>query len=239
MTEFAKDAAAIDITDLLTRYSFDLGGYSVDRLVDTWLNRYPSQWIRVAVIEALYQGRYKAFSVEQILNLWMRRGKCLHRFNHEFERIICGRFPKHSIKYAPHLPSSNPYHTELPRPFQPSAHSQPSSSASTRSFANQQEAAIDRFDDAYSVAANSPELETPEPPAGTSDMAFDVDSESSAKGVPVQPFKPSVDTDLDVLFEFHRSQAEARKQPIHQFIPTSETSDFYTKLKAVAHSTSA
>lgn len=93
MTEPAKDVAAIDVTNLLTRYGFDLSESTLDRLVNTWLDRYPTQWVRLAVIEALYQGRYKAISVEQILNLWQRRGKSLYRFNHEFERVVCGRFP--------------------------------------------------------------------------------------------------------------------------------------------------
>jgi hypothetical protein len=92
MTESARDAASV--IDLLTRYSFDLSGYTVDRLAEYWLQHYPSDWIRLAIVEALYQGRYKAVSVEQILNLWRRRGKPLHHFNHDFERIIVPRFTK-------------------------------------------------------------------------------------------------------------------------------------------------
>ena len=92
MTDLARDAA--NVVDLLTRYSFDLSGYTVDRLAEYWLQHYPSDWIRLAVIEALYQGRYKAVSVEQILNLWQRRGKPLHHFNRDFERIIAPHFTK-------------------------------------------------------------------------------------------------------------------------------------------------
>ena len=92
MTDSARDAASV--IDLLTRYSFDLSGYTVDRLAEYWLQRYPSDWIRLAVIEALYQGRYKAVSVEQILNLWRRRGKPLHHFNRDFERIIAPQLAK-------------------------------------------------------------------------------------------------------------------------------------------------
>lgn len=92
MTDSARDAASV--IDLLTRYSFDLSGYTVDRLAEYWLQRYPSDWIRLAVVEALYQGRYKAVSVEQILNLWRRRGKPLHHFNRDFERIIAPQLTK-------------------------------------------------------------------------------------------------------------------------------------------------
>jgi hypothetical protein len=86
------DRDAASVIELLTRYSFDLSGYTVDRLAEYWLQRYPSDWIRLAVVEALYQGRYKVISVEQILNLWKRRGKPLYHFNPDFERIITPRF---------------------------------------------------------------------------------------------------------------------------------------------------
>ncbi|MBW4515145.1 MAG: hypothetical protein KME11_07960 [Timaviella obliquedivisa GSE-PSE-MK23-08B] len=92
MTDPARDAASV--IDLLIRYSFDLSGYTVDRLAEYWLQRYPSDWIRLAIVEALYQGRYKAVSVEQILNLWQRRGKPLHHFSPDFERIITPRLIK-------------------------------------------------------------------------------------------------------------------------------------------------
>ncbi len=77
---------------LLIRYSFDLGGYSAGELINHWLNDYPAKWVALAVIEALYQGRYKAISVEQILAFWHRRGQALYHFNYEFERLICSNF---------------------------------------------------------------------------------------------------------------------------------------------------
>ena len=45
------------------------------------------------MIEALYQGRYKAISVEQILSIWRRRGKILSHFNREFEAIVTVPLP--------------------------------------------------------------------------------------------------------------------------------------------------
>ncbi len=74
---------------LLTQYSFDLGNRTASELVATWREKYPAIWVCQAVIEALYQGRYKAVSVEQILSFWQRRGHVLHRYNYEFERLIC------------------------------------------------------------------------------------------------------------------------------------------------------
>ncbi|HEY9845688.1 MAG TPA: hypothetical protein V6D03_05765, partial [Candidatus Caenarcaniphilales bacterium] len=94
MTDLAKDSAATSAIDLLTHYGFDQGEQTAKQLVGQWLQTYPIQWLRLAVVEALYQGRYKAISVEQILAFWQRRGQALYHFNHEFERLICNRFPE-------------------------------------------------------------------------------------------------------------------------------------------------
>lgn len=77
--------------ELLQHYSFELAGYSLVRQIEIWMDYYPVEWLPAAITEALYQGRYKAFSVEQILNLWQRRGTPVHHFNHEFERLICSK----------------------------------------------------------------------------------------------------------------------------------------------------
>ncbi|MFB2895785.1 hypothetical protein ACE1CI_22995 [Aerosakkonemataceae cyanobacterium BLCC-F50] len=88
-----NDAAAQVAAWLLGNYYFDLRGYQPGELVENWLNYYPGNWLRLAVIEALYQGRYKAVSVEQILNIWHRRNQTLYHFNYEFENLICSKLP--------------------------------------------------------------------------------------------------------------------------------------------------
>ncbi|WP_373528489.1 hypothetical protein [Nostoc sp.] len=79
---------------LLINYSFDLNGYSANELVERWQTQYPLNWLHLAVIEALYQGRYKAISVQQILVFWQRRDEAAYHFNMEFERMICSKFPQ-------------------------------------------------------------------------------------------------------------------------------------------------
>ncbi len=74
---------------LLQHYSFDLGGYTIADLTRAW-GKFKPEWVRQAVIESLFQGRYKAVSVSQILQLWERKGEPNCRYNHEFERLICG-----------------------------------------------------------------------------------------------------------------------------------------------------
>lgn len=81
-------------TALLIHYSFDLGSYTAREVIDHWSQDYSATWIRFAVIEALYQGRYKAISVEQILAFWQRRELALYHFNHEFERLVCDNLPQ-------------------------------------------------------------------------------------------------------------------------------------------------
>lgn len=79
---------------LLIQYSFDLGGYSASDLVNRWHKDYAVSWLRLAIIEALHQGRYKAVSVQQILTLWHRRGQPTYHFNLEFENLICSKLPE-------------------------------------------------------------------------------------------------------------------------------------------------
>lgn len=79
---------------LIKNYGFDLDGETPQTIAAGWLEKYEASWVRLAIIEALYLGRYKAISVEQILNLWCRRGQPKFHFTHEFEQLICRRLPK-------------------------------------------------------------------------------------------------------------------------------------------------
>ncbi len=101
-TERSTDSAEY-AANLLRHYSFDLGDDTIAQLLSHWQEHYPVNWIRLAAIEALYQGRYKAISVEQILALWQRRNQPLYHFNHEFERLVCDKLPQNLL-----LPESLP-----------------------------------------------------------------------------------------------------------------------------------
>lgn len=73
---------------LIQRYRFELRDATVEETVERWLTVYPPRWVRTAAIEALYQGRYKAVSVEQVLMGWARRGHPSPHFTGEFERLV-------------------------------------------------------------------------------------------------------------------------------------------------------
>jgi hypothetical protein len=120
MTELLEDSTESDkstiahASDLLTHYSFDLGNHTVTQLLDHWLQEYPAHWVRLAVIEALYQGRYKAVSVRQILQFWQRRTEPVHRFSYEFERLVCNKFPRNLNQPDPVPPNGSSSPAVLP-----------------------------------------------------------------------------------------------------------------------------
>jgi len=95
MTELTQDLSLAQARSLMDSYAFDLGRDNVEKLLEYWLNLYHANWIRLATIEALYLGRYKAISVEHILNVWLRIGTPNPHFTYEFERLICRKLPKH------------------------------------------------------------------------------------------------------------------------------------------------
>jgi hypothetical protein len=95
MTELTKNLAIAQTIALIESYAFDLGKYSTNTLIEEWLSLYNSHWIRLATIEALYLGRYKSISIEQILSVWLRLGNPNTHFTHEFERLICRKLPRH------------------------------------------------------------------------------------------------------------------------------------------------
>jgi hypothetical protein len=94
MEQQKEDVQIIETSALLNCYGFDLRGLTPQDLIDDWLKSYSCLWIRWAVVEALYQGRYKAISVEHLLNFWLRRGEPSFRFSSEFERLITHNLPK-------------------------------------------------------------------------------------------------------------------------------------------------
>ncbi|MFM7886948.1 MAG: hypothetical protein ACKPCM_09710 [Pseudanabaena sp.] len=107
---------------LLQHYSFDLGGYTINDLTREW-NKFKPEWVRQAVIEALFQGRYKAVSVSQILQLWERKGESTCRYNREFERLVCGDVAviyEDRIYYTPPRTSAREVPINEIAPFAPS-----------------------------------------------------------------------------------------------------------------------
>lgn len=94
MTDPVIDPAVTALVNLLLHYSFEQQELAAQEQVNQWLQTYPAAWVRLALIEALYQGRYKSISVEQFLVFWQRRGQPIYHFSHEFERLVSHNLPQ-------------------------------------------------------------------------------------------------------------------------------------------------
>ncbi|WP_088894236.1 hypothetical protein [Leptolyngbya ohadii] len=209
MNQLAKDISA-EVLELLHHYGFDLGNYSAHALVDYWLQQYPAPWIRLATIEALYQGRYKAISVEQILNLWRRRTRTLYHFNSEFERMISLR---------PMLSAAPPVASQTPE----------RGTNSAPPNRNRQPGQIEAFP-LEAIDSGNP---------GATPGRFNPSSIGSSRTeeqpvqYPAHGFSGKSET------EEIRRIPPGEPLPIDQFTPTLEVSDFYWRLKAVVRAMGA
>jgi hypothetical protein len=274
MTESVKDSVTTTAAALLIHYSFDLHGHNADELVVWWTTAYQSHWVRPAVVEALYQGRYKAISVEQILALWLRRGQPVYHFNHEFERIVCSKFPqalvpKSSSGEEPTViaPLEAPLRIDWPA-LPPSLTATtdnlvaipPLSFAETESEADlpkpirrsQPEASLPALPEPTAPTISAAE---PEPAIAPAQPEAQTDGDTSARELPALeaviaeaeqllscvPFNALAQPSSDVPVTETSSLEEAavgqvKQAPIHQFVPNSKSSDFHSKLKAVAQS---
>lgn len=199
---------------LLRHYNFELRGYTPEELANIWLNKYQADWVRLGVIEALYQGRYKAVSVEQILAVWARRGQPIYRFTHEFERLISRKLPQSLTAPLNVGPIELSEEYNLP----PVTYVTPEMS---------KEAAIyeEIPEEEPIIEENIPVTVTP----------TNVDFLEELVEEPEQEFAvPLVNSNVSTNYEADWSRCEVSKQPIHQFTPPPDASGFYLKLKAVA-----
>lgn len=227
---------------LLEEYSFELGGYRSQELVYLWQIQLEadSSWIRSAVIEALYQGRYKALSVEQILRVWKRRGYPLRHFNHEFERIVFGPVEPTASKYAPMTTLS------------PSELLTPQTERSNGSLA--QEDSCTPEETQHPPIVEVPEVSTP--PAtpvsigdsGGSTAPADVDmppllASPSAKLVaasfeslssPAAGFSHLASEQSDCVNEVISTATFNQPAPIRKFVPQPAPAELYHRLQSVA-----
>ncbi|MBF2035253.1 MAG: hypothetical protein IGR92_07140 [Leptolyngbyaceae cyanobacterium T60_A2020_046] len=234
----SQDRDAEQASLLLKEYSFDLGGYRPTELVALWqqtLDAEPS-WIRAAVVEALYQGRYKAFSVEQILRMWKRCGHPLRHFNHDFERVVFGPVDPSASKYArmsPARPSELLTPQEVPL----------SDALKSDDEASEVESSAAAIADPtispplpLEPAAIAPE---PAPPAHAStEEAGERASESLAASSPAIAESSTTPPNAPTLpAALHLSSGDFTHSsgPIRQFVPEPQPSEFYFRLQAVAH----
>ena len=213
MREPTADSAIAYAVALLKHYAFELRGYTAEELVNLWLRHYKANWVRLAVIEALYQGRYKAVSVEQILRVWARRGQPMYRFNHEFERLICRKLPQNLAVPLKKRLTDLSLETPLPLIFPPF---------------------LDTFDENLEQESTPSELLSTANPDTPPPTLLPPDELSE---IPIQSTNELDEAQSEVntrpTYKANWSRCEVNKQPIHQFTPPPDDSGFYFKLKAV------
>jgi hypothetical protein len=214
----------------MTRYSFDMQGNELDRWIDLWLRQYPPEWLPKAVIEALYQGRYKAISVWQILELWRRRGKPLQHFGRDFERMISGQSFQLLFSQSPRQQTI----LTVPEPVLVAA----DRNGNCITIPDEDHANIEPMAQTQSgeEIRQNPTLFGPSRPS-----ALILPSQAPTAGstqLSIQPFKPPEQFKLTLPAEIDRSRLATRfsihRAPIQQFVPAPEAADVLGKLKAIA-----
>jgi hypothetical protein len=244
MTELTKDLAVAQTIVLITSYSFDLQGYAIAELLPLWLDNYHASWVRLATIEALYLGRYKVVSIEQILHVWSRLGSPNTHFTHEFERLICRKLPRHLVNQSesseenllqinekisdPQLNIST-----SSKPALPKQETLPPDNRESLSF-NMSE---------QGIGTNPQESELPSPvenshqiqePVSYTTLAF-----SEARAIAAEEEKDHMKLDDNAVPRQGRDGTDgvhgtAYHTPIHRFTPLPDVSPLFYKLKAVA-----
>lgn len=227
MTELINDLTVVQTTALLTRYGFEMRGYSAQELIDQWLKTYKAIWVRLAVVEALYQGRYKAISVEQILKLWFRRGNPNFHFTHEFERLICYNLPRS----LPLSPKSSKDNLEKYKKFVDSNQDDDSEALSEASQTSSKfELSFDFPDwDWQTKLEELIPLEQPNETITNSQELTPPISSTVEKTSSVED-----NGKFSVPDQTNSSERNISDRSIRQFTPILDGSEFYSKLKAVA-----
>ncbi|GAB4473480.1 MAG: hypothetical protein OHK0037_33910 [Elainellaceae cyanobacterium] len=234
MTHPARDPAILDAVALLNGYGFDLDGFAADYLVSYWAVNHPAHWIRGAIVEALYQGRYRAVSVGQILAVWRRRGQPIPHYTPDFERVVSGRFGGFAVAPVANRPAGVPASASAPNspvaevaPAAPAGGAIAGDAAATENSGPRSEAI------APSSEAEQSQSEAPEDP-GNPDASPQSDEAAADK--------PRLETsEEDDSFAWW-GRGSAAQNPIHQYvpiIPRIEASAFYAKLRAVAYGSEA
>ncbi len=208
------------VYQLLDGYSFDVEAYPTDQVIAGWLEQYGPVWVSHAITEALYQGRYKIISIEQILKLWQRRGQPIRHFNREFESIILGQTLLCPTGYGD-------------GPESQAAIASPAQPPQTEAASAPQLVTAPQDDAAEVELADSAALATSPMPAAPQGKPFDVaapvsdaaDQPDAANHRQVIPnFRPLV-TGLE--------SASAQTDEIQPFVPRQDGSELHQRLRAV------
>lgn len=208
MNNLDKDLVIHQVIALMDSYSFDTHQQHLKELVQKWQKSYDIHWIYLATIEALYLGRYKAVSVEQILHGWFRMGKPNTHFGGDFERLVSRNLPRHfSLSDSPKKLNQDSVKQELEE------------KDSILNDANTEE----NYNPSSSQLNSPEELTTEKNSAKTESIPSLPEAKITAP--PTQEFLQKKDS------SHHRKSSN---KGIVSFQPTPDGSEFFQKLKALA-----
>ena len=203
MTESTQNLSLAQARSLIDSYAFDLCGEDAQHLLQCWLDVYSANWIKMATIEALYLGRYKAVSIEQILKVWLRIGNPNAHFTYEFERLICRKLPKHLSNEASSTPEAEKNTTASnDRPIN-------LDESVNGAIASSQQAASTEENESITLAQSKEDNS--------------LSNSSSTKMQLISAFGFNYAPDW--------SRLDPENKEIHQFIPLPDVSSFFSKLK--------
>jgi hypothetical protein len=220
--------------ELLTYYSLESDRYppsiSKAQVLDEWLKSYSEQWIRLALVESLYQGRYKMISVEQLLVLWSRRGQPTFHFNHEFASLVCHDVP-HQMEQAVIFKVS--FHDTLPHQSS-AAESPPSAQMAPRSISDAEKVSVDSENPILSEDESLEKSLSIEAVDDAVEYRVDDGFEMAWSEARLSVLSSVLGSNHFLPLTFHRLGLE----PIHQFMPEAEPIEFCERLEAIARSSS-
>lgn len=211
---FSTSPEAQQAAALLEGYRFELGQHDARQWVSLWLEFYRPSWIRDAVIEALYQGRYKSVSVRQILELWQRREQPIRHATHDFEAAVCREFGEikrlpatlPGVGRAPMRSVATVQSTAIKSAFEPQQAKQHRSSVHQRALAQQRLSARQRSNEWRSHQKSDYTFTHPAPASSSPNHASGIDTlkAGTSKVIPLhrslsQRQSPTVSFDLSAL----------------------------------------
>ena len=232
------DSIVAQTLALLDHYGFELKETNAIDLLAHWLERYQANWVRLAVIEALYRGRYKAISVEHILNMWEERQHPTYLFGHDFERLICRKLPRkltamsearikreqltrrvkqnsREFNHGAEVPENNSLDS-----YQPESPPNPSNWQTTAEYSER----LSDFEAIDNDINSTPDH-------------FNEQESNDFEAEDWEEYAESTDEDVSDSSIPYRSdwlRGDNSQNPIGQFTPSTSESRFYQKLKSVA-----
>ncbi|WP_052055484.1 hypothetical protein [Myxosarcina sp. GI1] len=251
MTELNTELALEQTTSLIRSYAFDLGKSSIEGFLQKWLDRYHASWIRLATIEALYLGRYKAVSIEQILSVWLRIGTPNTHFTHEFERLICRKLPTYliditdiSTEAITDSSTNNKRDNNSSKFFNRAIEKENielKNGVVKKPLVQEQsseETIAAKKSSTIKPEVSSQQLQSSDRPSDTGKATrpqhtpLESSSESSVNNGIQSNSASNLVPAMNIPFQADWNGFAAEQTPIHQFVPMPDVSDFYNKLKA-------